>query len=130
MGLTSEISKGSHTGLLYAGAIGLLLSDVIPTPADGLYFLTERKLKAKLEDGKITPKEYWTKSALAYYLYNPIWWGIVLGAMVAVKGDFEKKAKVGFAIIGAGAVLGVLHKNIEIDKQRYGNKPQSNGEQG
>jgi hypothetical protein len=120
MGVVGEIQKGGHTGLLYAGAIGLLLSDIIPTPADGLYFYTERKLKEKLENGTITSSQYWNYSALAYYGYNPIWWSIVLGSIVLTKGDYKQKAKVGLAVIGAGAVIGVLHKNIEIDKERYG----------
>ena len=121
MSLGKEIAKGGHTGVLYAGAIGLLLSDIIPTPADGLYFYAERKLKDKLESKLITPEQYWTRSALAYYGYNPIWWGLVLGAMVLTKGDYKQKAKVGLGIIGAGAVLGVIHKNIESDKLKYGN---------
>lgn len=120
MSLGGEIKKGGNIGILYAGAIGLLLSDIIPTPADGLYFYTERKLKDKLEKGTITSKQYWNYSALAYYGYNPIWWSLVLGALVFTKGDAKQKAKVGLAIVGAGAVLGVLHKNIELDRVKYG----------
>ena len=123
MSVGKEIAKGGHIGVLYAGAVGLLLSDIIPTPADGLYFYTERKLKDKLESNEITPKQYWTRSALAYYAYNPIWWSLVLGAMVLTKGDYKQKAKVGMAIIGAGAVIGVLNKNIKLDTLKY----QSNG---
>ena len=36
--------KGGHgNAILYAGALGLLLSDVIPTPADSLYFTLMQK---------------------------------------------------------------------------------------
>ena len=45
-GIFKEISKATEgeygTAILYAGAIGLILSDIIPTPADALYFHTEK----------------------------------------------------------------------------------------
>jgi hypothetical protein len=110
--------KGGHgNAVLYAGAIGLLLSDVIPTPADGLYFSLMQKNKAKLEKGDITPKQYWTRDAIFYYSLNPIWWSIVLGALYFTKGDYTQKAKVGLGLIAGGVVLSVLNKNIKKDEE-------------
>jgi hypothetical protein len=37
--------------------------------------------------------------------------------MVLTKGDVKQKAKVGLAIIGAGAVIGVLYRNVKKDTQ-------------
>ncbi len=108
--------KGGHgNAILYAGALGLLLSDVIPTPADSLYFSLMQKNKRKLENKEITPKQYWQREALLYYGLNPIWWGVVLGALYFTKGEYNTKMKVGLGIIAAGGVIGVLNKNIEKD---------------
>lgn len=113
----SAISSGHGNALLYAGAIGLLLSDVIPTPADGLYFSLQQKNKAKLEAKEITPKQYWTRDAIYYYGLNPLWWGLVLGALYYTKGDYTQKAKVGVGILAFGVVLSVIHKNIKKDEE-------------
>jgi hypothetical protein len=118
-GIFKEISTATEgqygTAILYAGAIGLILSDIIPTPADALYFHTEKKLRDLWTEQKITPKQYWVRSASAYYLYNPIWWILVLGVMHYKQGDFKDKAKIGLAMIGVGAVLGVIYRNYKKD---------------
>lgn len=115
--ISSAVKSGHGNAILYAGAIGLLLSDVIPTPADGLYFRLQQKNKAKLEQGEITPKQYWVRDAVYYYGLNPLWWSLVLGAMVLTKGDYSKKAKIGLGIVAGGMVLGVLSKNIKKDEE-------------
>jgi hypothetical protein len=109
-------SKGEYgAGVLYAGAVGLILSDIVPTPADALYFYTEKKLRDKWKNGEITPEQYWKKTAMAYYLYNPIWWILVIAVIFIVPGDVSKKAKIGLAVAGAGAVIGVIYRNYSQD---------------
>jgi hypothetical protein len=109
-------SKGEYgSGVLYAGAVGLILSDIVPTPADALYFYTEKKLRDKWKNGEITPEQYWKKTAMAYYLYNPIWWILVIAVIYNVPGDVAKKAKIGLAVAGAGAVIGVIYRNYSQD---------------
>ena len=120
--IKSAVSSGHGNAILYAGAIGLILSDIIPTPADGLYFRLQQKNKAKLHTNEITPKQYWTRDALFYYGLNPIWWSLVLGAMVLTKGDYSKKAKIGLGLVASGMVLAVLHKNIKKDEELLNNK--------
>lgn len=104
--------RGAGEAVLYAGLLGLLISDIVPTPADALYFRLMEKNKQKLENKQITPREYWTRDAVLYYGLNPLWWSIVLGAVVLTKGDLSNKVKVGLAIVGGGAVFGALSKNI------------------
>jgi len=112
------IAQGAHgkhaNAVLYASMLGLVVSDIVPTPADALYFLIEKKLKDQVTAGTITPKEYWTKTAIYYYTLNPIWWIGVLLVTANVQG-FENKLKIGFGLVGAGAVLGVIGKNIKSD---------------
>lgn len=118
-GIFKEISNATEgqygTAILYAGAIGLILSDIIPTPADALYFHTEKKLRDLWTENKITPKQYYVRSASAHYFYKPIWWILVLGAMHYKQGDFKDKAKIGLAMVGVGAVIGLIYRNYKKD---------------
>lgn len=111
-------TKGAGEAVLYAGLIGLVLSDIIPTPADAIYFRMMEKNKQKLEENKITPREYWTRDAMLYYGLNPLWWTLVLVAVVNTKGGINNKLKLGIGLIGAGAVLGVISKNIREEEKR------------
>ena len=113
-----DATQGPHAnGVLYAGAVGLLLSNIIPTPADALYFHREKKLKEKWDNKEITPEKYWQKTATAYYVYKPVWWGLVISAMYFTKGDVKDKAKIGLMIVGAGAVVGIDYRNYTKDIQ-------------
>lgn len=120
--IKQAVNQGQGNAILYAGTIGLLLSDLIPTPADAIYFRLQEKNKTLLEQNKITPRQFWTRDALMYYGLNPIWWSLVLGAVVFTKGDVSQKAKVGIALVGAGAVIGVLAKNIREEEKKLGNQ--------
>lgn len=120
--IKQAVNQGQGNAILYAGTIGLLLSDLIPTPADAIYFRLQEKNKTLLEQNKITPRQFWTRDALMYYGINPIWWSLVLGAVVFTKGDVSQKAKVGIALVGAGAVIGVLAKNIREEEKKLGNQ--------
>jgi hypothetical protein len=104
--------KGAGEAVLYAGLIGLVVSDIIPTPADAIYFRLMQKNKQKLDSGQITPRQYWTRDAALYYGLNPLWWSLVLLAVVSTKGGLDNKIKLGVGLVGAGAVLGVISKNI------------------
>jgi len=106
------VDKNACEAVLYAGLIGLVLSDIIPTPADALYFRLMEKNKAKLENKKITPRQYWIRDAAFYYGLNPLWWLLVLTIMVRSKSDLDTKIKLGLAIVGSGVVIGVINKNI------------------
>ncbi len=115
--ITSAIKSGHGTAIVYATMIGLIASDIIPTPSDALYFSMMRKNKEKLIKKDITPKQYWTRDAVLYYTLNPIWWIALFGVVIATKGDYTKKAQVGIGLLAAGAVIGVLHKNIQKDEE-------------
>jgi hypothetical protein len=112
----SEAVKGGHgTGVLYAGMLGLALSDAIPTPADALYFYRQQKLRERFEKGEISPKTYWVDETLGYYGYNVAWWLLLFGVVSMVKGDFRKKMELAVGLVAAGAVVGVIGRNIRKD---------------
>lgn len=103
------------TGLLVAFSVGLILSDLIPTPADALYFYLQRKNKDKLEAGEITPKQYWIRDAAGYYGLNPIWWVSITAASLTLGKSYTQKRNILIGLIAGGVVVGVLNKNIKAD---------------
>ena len=105
--------------LLYALGAGLLISDLIPTPADGLYFNYQRSNKQKLEKEEITPKQYWVRDAVGYYGFNAIWWTSVLGASYFLGKDFYQKRNLMIGLIAGGVVFSVINKNIKSDVAFY-----------
>jgi uncharacterized membrane protein YkvI len=110
----------SHkTKILYAVGLGLFLSDLIPTPADAVYFSFQRNNKQKLEEGKITPKQFWIRDAVGYYGFNPIWWASVFGASALLGKNFNQKRNIFIGLIAGGIVLSVLNKNIKKDEAFY-----------
>lgn len=111
-----EGTKGKN-GLLLAVGVGLILSDIIPTPADGLYFKLQQSNKEKLIKGEINPTQYWTRDALAYYCLNPIWWTAVLGASFYLGKTFEQKRNIMLSLIAGGVVFGVLYTNVKKDEK-------------
>ena len=104
---------------LYAVGLGMLLSDLIPTPADAIYFYTQRENKQKLEEQVITPRQYWTRDAIGYYGYNAVWWLTVLGVAHAYGKTYEQKRNMFLGLIAVGAVGAVIYKNIKKDEIFY-----------
>jgi len=115
---TAVVDKKAGEAVLYAGLLGLVLANIIPTPADALYFRLMEKNKAKLEKGEITPKQYWTRDAALYYGLNPLWWLLILTIMVRSNADLNTIIKLGLAIVGGGAVIVVLNKNIREEENK------------
>ncbi len=105
--------------LLYAVGIGLILSDIIPTPADSIYFIQQQKNKELLEKKQITPEQYWTRDVIMYYGLNPLWWASILGISALTGNTFEQKRNILIALIAGGAVLTVIHRNIKKDNEFY-----------
>lgn len=113
------MSNSTNTKLLYAVGVGLILSDIIPTPADGLVFYRQGINKQALEKGEITPKQYWQREAFNYYALNPIWWLGVLSVTYAFGKSYEQKRNILLSLVAGGIVVGVLAKNIKKDEEFY-----------
>lgn len=120
MSIISEIGKvgasGAGIGGVYIAALSFIIADTLPTPADAFYFSAQRKLRIKLENGQITPKQYWERDALYYYLFNIVWWSIVFLITVGIKGDAKQKMIVFISLLSAGAIFGVIANNIRKDE--------------
>lgn len=116
------MENNHKTAIIYAVGVGLLLSDLLPTPADALYFYRERINKEKLTKGEITPKQFWMKEAVGYYGYNAIWWSLVLGSTIIFGKDYKQKRNILIGLVAGGLVVGVIAKNIKKDEEFYANK--------
>ncbi len=105
---------------LYGGLLGAIAGEILPTPTDPIDFYLERKWRVQLEQGKITPRQYWHRIEAKYYLLDSAWWVLVLVTAIAIKGDIRKKAMVIGALVGIGAAISVISKNIKADNAYFG----------
>lgn len=109
-------SQGRHSdGVLYAGAVGIILSDFIPTPAEAAFYYREKNLREKWEAGNITSEKYYNGSYQSLHISKYIWWIGVLSAIYFYKGNTNEKAKFGLILVGAGAITGIIFKMMRKD---------------
>lgn len=109
-------SQGRHSdGVLYAGAVGIILSNIIPTPAEAVFYYREKSLKKQLEEGKISPEAYYRGNYRSLHYSKSIWWIGILAAMYFHKGNTQNKAMFGLALVGGGAVAGLVYKMMRKD---------------
>ena len=111
--MDQSVLRGGIMGLL----TGLVLSDIVPTPADSIYFKTERRLRNEWKAGTITPEEYWKKTTFAYYFLNPVWWTMVAGVSMVFHKTPGKQLTLLLGLVAAGGVIATVMKNVEKDKE-------------
>ena len=118
LGINKVISEGNGNTLIYTALIAAMLANAIPTVADGLYFSLQQKWKKQLQDGEITPEQFWTRNIGHYYTITAGYYGVVLLTMLALnKNSFSSNSKILLTLLGGGLVVAVGMKNIEKDKQ-------------
>lgn len=121
MSVEKEISglvKGQHAlGALYLGLLVAVVADMIPHPMDAVYFNLQKKNRDRFISGEITPKQYWRRNVISYYGCDALWWGFLLAVAVSVGGKAKDKLVVVGTILGAGAVVGIIHHNIRKDEE-------------
>jgi hypothetical protein len=121
MSVEKEISgliKGQHAlGALYLGLLVAVVADMIPHPMDAVYFNLQKKNRDRFISGEITPKQYWRRNVISYYGCDALWWGFLLLVAVSVGGKAKDKLVVVGTILGAGAVVGIIHQNIRKDEE-------------
>lgn len=113
--ISKVITSDGGTGALYIGLISATVADLLPHPMDAVYFKLQKSNRDKFISGEITPKQYWRRNVIAYYGCDAIWWGFLLGVAVITKGTLKDKLVVVGSLIGAGAVIGIIHQNIKKD---------------
>ena len=117
-GIGKAIKDGNGNALIMTAIFAAALANALPTPADSLYFEKQQVWKAQLEDGTITPKQYWIKDILNYYTFTAAWYVCVGAVLLAVgNGDYNRTAKLAILLVAGGLVVGVAQKNITKDEQ-------------
>ena len=118
LGIDKVISEGNGNTLIYTALIAAIVANAVPTVADGFYFSLQQKWKQELQEGKITPEQYWQRDILHYYTITAGYYGVVLLTMLALnKNSFSSNSKILLGLLGGGLVIGVGMKNIQKDKQ-------------
>lgn len=118
LGIKKVISEGNGNALLYTAIGAAVLANAVPTIADGWYFSLQQKWKQELEEGKITPEQYWTRDIANYYTITAGYYGVLFLTMLALnKNSFSSNAKIMLTLVGGGLVIGVGMKNVQKDKQ-------------
>ena len=116
-GINQALKTGNGNALINTAIFAAILANCIPAPADAIYFYRQRIDKKELEEGKITPKQYWIRDTIGYYGYTALWYALVFGILQAAGGDYKTKARILLGLLGAGLVVGVVMKNIEEDQK-------------
>jgi hypothetical protein len=118
LGIGKVIKEGNGNTIIYTALIAAMVANAIPTVADGFYFSLQQKWKQELQEGKITPEQYWGRDILNYYTITAGYYGVVLLTMLALnKNSFSTNSKILLGLLGGGLVIGVGIKNIQKDKQ-------------
>jgi len=118
LGINKVVKDGNGNTLLYTALIAAMAANAIPTVADGFYFSLQQKWKQELQEGKITPEQYWKRDILHYYTITAGYYGVVLLTMLALnKNSFSTNSKILLGLLGGGLVVAVGMKNIQKDKE-------------
>ncbi len=117
LGIGKIIKDGNGNALIFTALAAAALANLVPTPADALYFARQQKLKADLEDGKISIENYWWHDISGYYIYTAGYYLALFGVLYAMNNTQSKNIKIMAALVGAGVVVGVGFLNIKKDKE-------------
>lgn len=115
-GFSDVVKSGNGNTLILTALIAAAVANALPTVADSFYFDLQFKLKKDLEDGIISPKEYWTKDIVNYYTFTAAWYVFLILVVLAIGGKYETNAKILIVLISGGLVFSVWKKNIEKDE--------------
>ena len=116
-GINQVVKDGNGNAILFTALMAAIVANVLPTPADALYFSAQQKDKERLENGLITPSQYWRRDMIGYYAYTGGYYLIIFLALQALGGTYKNNARVLLAVLSGGLVLGVYGKNVSRDEE-------------
>lgn len=127
MGVNKEIGslvtgKDTALGALYLSLAVATVADILPHPMDAVYFNLQKSNRDKFINGDITPEQYWRRNVVAYYGCDFAWWGFLFLVAILTKGTAKDKFLIVGSLIGAGAVIGIIHRNIVKDIEQQESK--------
>lgn len=116
------MSNGGENGALYIALLAAAAGNAIPSPADAWIFYRQRSDKEKWASGEITSKQYWGRQMLWYYTSAPLWYGALFAGVYFFGKTTKQKLMIATAVIGGGAVMGVVANNIKKDEEFIASK--------
>lgn len=117
LGINKVIGEGNGNAILYTALLAAIVANCTPTPADAVYFWRQQVDKQLLNDKKITPKQYWVRTAGGYYVYTAAWYLMVFATLASLNSSYKTNSRILLSLVGAGVVVGVVAKNIEKDEK-------------
>lgn len=116
-GINEVVKDGKGNAILYTALLAAVVANVMPTPFDSFYFSQEQKNKSKLEEGLITPAQYWKYDMLGYYGWTAAWYMSLFIILQAVGGEFKNNARILVVIASGGLLYAVYNKNVQRDNE-------------
>lgn len=111
------MSNGGSTGALYIALLSAAAGSLIPSPADAFIFWRQREDKEEWVKGEISSKQYWGRQLLWYYTASPLWFGALFAGVYFFGKTTKQKLMIATAVVGGGAIIGVVAHNIEKDER-------------
>lgn len=115
-GINKVIEDGNGSALIFTALIAATIANILPVPTDALYFKAQQNNKMKLENGIITPKQFWIRDITGYYTYTALWYGGLVLLISATNSSFKNQARLLLALLSGGLVVGVAVQNIRKDE--------------
>lgn len=126
LGIGGIIKDGNGNAILYTALLAAMAANAIPTIADGIYFTRINKLERDFDAGKISAEKLEWHVAGEYYLWTAAYYAALFGVIYTFGGSYKNNLKIVLGVVSAGIVLGVIQKNIEVDKAIAEKKGKSN----
>ena len=116
LGIGKVVGEGNGNAIIYTALLAAMVANAFPTPADAIYFARVNKLERAFDAGQISAEEVEWKVAGEYYLWTALWYGLLFTGIYSFGGKYKTNARIILALAAGGLIVGVVQKNIEVDK--------------
>ena len=117
LGIEKVVKDGNGNALIYTALLAAAVANMVPTPADSIYFRRINMLQHQFDNGEISAEKLEWHIAGEYYLWTAGWYALLFTGVYAMGGAYKTNAKILLAIVAGGLVVGAVQKNIEVDKK-------------
>lgn len=116
LGIGKVVNDGNGNAIIYTALLAGMIANALPTPADSIYFYRVNKLERQFDAGEISAEKLEWHVAGEYYLWTTLWWGTLFLGIYSLGGQYKNNSRLLFALVASGIAVGVIQKNIEVDK--------------
>jgi len=116
LGIGKVVNNGNGNAIIYTALLAGMIANALPTPADAIYFYRVNKLERQFDAGEISAENVEWHVAGEYYVWTALWYGALFLGIYSLRGEYKNNSRLLLAIIAAGLAVGVVQKNIEVDK--------------